>query len=72
MKLRNNLLNLDLNKICNYLIQSPYLQSGDIVGLLSTARSFTKKEVQPFIDLLSTWGLKVKIGNTADKKYHQF
>lgn len=54
------------------MILQPYLQKGDTVGLLSTARSFTKKEVEPFAELLISWGLKVKIGNTANKVSHQF
>lgn len=49
-----------------------YLKSGDIVGLLSTARSFTTKDIEPFIELLRSWGLKVKIGNTANQVSHQF
>jgi len=54
------------------LIVQPYLQKGDTVGLLSTARSFTKKEIKPFIELLKAWGLKVKAGNTLNKVNYQF
>ena len=50
----------------------PYLQNGDTVGLLSTARSFSKKAINPFVGLLKSWGLKVKMGNTTDKVDHQF
>jgi len=50
----------------------PYLQNGDTVGLLSTARSFSKKAINPFVELLKSWGLKVKMGNTTDKVDHQF
>jgi len=54
------------------LIIPPYLKSGDTLGIVSTARSFTIAEVQPFVQLLESWGLKVKLGNTLGKVHHQF
>jgi len=54
------------------LIIPPYLKSGDTVGIISTARSFTFIEVQPFVELLESWGLKVQLGNTLGKVHHQF
>jgi len=54
------------------LIPNTYLQIGDTIGVLSTARSFTTKEIEPFVGLAKTWGLKVKTGNTADKIEHIF
>lgn len=50
----------------------PHLKIDDRVGLLSTARSFTFKDIEPFVELLQTWGLKVKIGNTVNITNHQF
>lgn len=54
------------------MIIPPYLKPGDTVGVLSTARSFTLNEVQPFVHLLESWGLKVQLGNTLGKVHHQF
>jgi len=54
------------------LIIPPYLKPGDAVAIISTARSFTLTEVQPFVLLLESWGLKVEMGNTLGKTHHQF
>ncbi len=42
----------------------PYLQKGDTVALVCTARKFTVAEAQPAIELLESWGLKVLLGKT--------
>jgi len=54
------------------LIIPPYLKPGDTVAIVSTARSFTLTEVQPFVTLLESWNLKVRLGNTLGKIHHQF
>lgn len=46
------------------MIIPPYLKKGDTVALLCTARKFTPEEAQPAIELLQSWGLKVKLGET--------
>ncbi len=46
------------------MIIPPYLKKGDCVGLVCTARKFTAEEAQPALQLLESWGLKVKLGNT--------
>jgi len=68
----NYLLNLCRNKRKLILIVKSYLEVGDKVGLLSTARSFTFKDIEPFVELLQAWGLIVKIGNTANQMDYQF
>ncbi len=42
----------------------PYLQKGDTVAIVCTARKFSKEEAQPGIDLLTSWGLNVVLGDT--------
>ena len=42
----------------------PYLKKGDTVAVVCTARKFFPEEAKPAIDLLESWGLKVKLGKT--------
>lgn len=42
----------------------PYLIKGDTVAIVCTARKFFPEEAKPAIDLLESWGLKVKLGKT--------
>lgn len=49
-----------------------YLKKGDTVGILSTARKFTKEQLNFTLDLLEDWGLKVVIGQSIDAEQHQF
>ena len=42
----------------------PYLKKGDTVAIVCTARKFFPEDAKPAIDLLESWGLKVKLGKT--------
>ena len=42
----------------------PYLQKGDTVAILATARKNIDNNLKPAIDLLHNWGLEVVIGKT--------
>ncbi|WP_338409465.1 LD-carboxypeptidase [uncultured Flavobacterium sp.] len=42
----------------------PYLKKGDTVALVCTARKFFPEDANPAIELLSSWGLKAKLGAT--------
>jgi muramoyltetrapeptide carboxypeptidase len=42
----------------------PYLQKGDTVAIVATARKNIDDNLKPAIDLLHSWGLKVVIGKT--------
>lgn len=42
----------------------PYLQKGDVVAIVSTARKNIDDNLKPAKDLLQSWGLKVVIGKT--------
>ena len=42
----------------------PYLKKGDTVAIVFSARKFFPEDAKPAIDLLESWGLKVKLGKT--------
>ncbi|WP_158730366.1 MULTISPECIES: LD-carboxypeptidase [unclassified Flavobacterium] len=46
------------------MITPPYLQKGDTIALVATARKNIDNNLQPAIDLLHSWGLEVIIGKT--------
>jgi muramoyltetrapeptide carboxypeptidase len=48
------------------------LQKGDTVGIISTARKVSRAEIEPAIELLKSWKLKVKIGKTIGNEFYQF
>ncbi len=54
------------------MIQPNYLQKNDTVAIVSTARKITLNKIQPAIDLMNSWGLKVVVGETIGFKDHQF
>ena len=45
-----------------------YLKKGDTVGIVAPARKITKEEIQPSLDLIQNWGLKIVSGKNL---YHQ-
>jgi len=48
------------------------LEKGDTIGILSTARKISKKELKTAIDLFSSWGLEVKLGKYLFEEQNQF
>jgi muramoyltetrapeptide carboxypeptidase len=56
------------------LIYKPanYLNKGDRVCILCTARSASENELVPAKKLLESWDLRVSYGKTINKKNHQF
>ncbi len=50
----------------------PYLKKGDTILIIATARARSKEAIQPAIDTLKSWGLKVVTGPNAFKTHHQF
>jgi muramoyltetrapeptide carboxypeptidase len=48
-----------------------YLQKGDTVAIVSTARKNLDDNLKPAIDQLHSWGLEVVIGKTNGLEYHQ-
>ena len=53
------------------MITPPFLQKGDTVAIVSTARKNIDDNLKPTIDLLEGWGLNVKIGKTIGLYYYQ-
>ena len=54
------------------LLRPPYLQKGDTIVILSTARKVTHEELTTSMQLFESWGLKVKLGSTIGLADHQF
>jgi muramoyltetrapeptide carboxypeptidase len=54
------------------LIIPPYLHPGDTIGITSPAGFITIPEVQPALQLIESWGFKVKLGNTIGKRDFTF
>lgn len=50
----------------------PYLKDGDTIGITSPAGYITEKEIEPAIQQIENWGLKVKIGSSIGKRDHTF
>jgi len=53
------------------MITPKFLQKGDTIGILATARKIDLVNLQPAIKLLESWGLHVIIGKTIGKEDHQ-
>jgi len=52
--------------------QPPYLRKGNKIGIIATARKITKEELQPAVDVLTSWGLEVIFGKNLFQAQHQF
>jgi muramoyltetrapeptide carboxypeptidase len=48
------------------------IKVGDKIGLISTARKITMTEIQPAIDILKSWGLKIILTDSLFYEDHQF
>lgn len=53
------------------MMTPPFLQKGDTVAIVSTARKNIDDNLKPTIALLEGWGLNVKIGKTIGLDYYQ-
>ncbi|MEI6766499.1 MAG: LD-carboxypeptidase [Bacteroidota bacterium] len=54
------------------MITPQALKAGDTIGIVSTARKITEKELEPAVGLFESWGLKVIFGKNifhADNQY---
>lgn len=50
------------------LLTPPFLKPGDTIGITCPAGDITAKEIQPSVDLIQSWGFRIKIGDTVGKK----
>lgn len=53
------------------MITPPYLQKGDTVAILATARKNIEDNLKPTIDLLHSWGLEAVVGSTIGLDFNQ-
>lgn len=50
----------------------PNLKDGDIIGITAPAGFITLQEIKPAIQVMQSWGYKIQIGDTIDKKDFTF
>ena len=50
----------------------PYLNKGDEIRIISTARKISQEELEPAVGFLKSNGYKVSFGQNLFKQYHQF
>lgn len=53
-------------------MRSLSLTAGDTIGVIATARKISLPEIQPAIDVLNSWGLKVVVGKSIGAEHFQF
>jgi muramoyltetrapeptide carboxypeptidase len=49
----------------------PFLQKGDTIAIVATARKNMDDNLKPAISWLKSWGLEVVVGNSIGLEYHQ-
>ena len=54
------------------MITPSYLQPGNKVGIIATARKISLEEIKPSLAALESWGLHPIIGNTIDLEDNQY
>ena len=54
------------------MITPPILRQGDTVGIIAPARKIEENDIIPFLELLSAWGLKYKMGKHLFGQNHQY
>jgi len=54
------------------LIAPPFLKPGDYIGLVASARKVSAEELAPAINLLESWGLKVRLPKNIYSISNQF
>ncbi|HWK02821.1 MAG TPA: LD-carboxypeptidase [Puia sp.] len=50
----------------------PYLAPGDTIGITCPAGFITAKEIQPAVQLIESWGFKIRVGDTVGKRDFTF
>ena len=54
------------------MVTPPYLQPGDKIGIVSTARRITETELKPALKAFADWGLNVALGKNLFEIDNQF
>jgi len=50
----------------------PYLKKGDVIGITAPAGFITLPQIQPAVQLMESWGYKIKIGATIGQRQNTF
>ncbi|HTE25657.1 S66 peptidase family protein [Flavitalea sp.] len=50
----------------------PYLKKGDLIGITCPAGFISHEAIRPSINLMESWGYRIKIGNTVGKRDFTF
>lgn len=50
------------------LIVPPFLKPGDTIGITCPAGDITAKDIEPAVQLIESWGFRIKVGDTVGKK----
>lgn len=56
----------------SFIITPSYLKKGDKIGIVAPARKISREELQPAIDIFSSWGLEVVLGKNIFNQENQF
>jgi muramoyltetrapeptide carboxypeptidase len=54
------------------MITPPTLKKGDTVGIVAPARKVSKQEIEGFLEVLDSWGLKWKLGDNLFQQHFIF
>ncbi|MFN8437305.1 MAG: LD-carboxypeptidase [Cytophagales bacterium] len=54
------------------MIIPPFLKEGDTVRVVAPARKVNAEEIEPQLQILKDWGLKIKYSPSFYSEYHQF
>src|SRR4026207_2501006 len=53
-------------------VSPPALKNGDIIGITAPAGYITQDEIQSAVKQMESWGYKIKVGDTIDKRDFTF
>ncbi|HEY5968927.1 MAG TPA: LD-carboxypeptidase [Chitinophagaceae bacterium] len=55
-----------------FFVTPPFLRAGDIIGITSPAGYITTEELRSAVQKMESWGYKIQIGETIDKRDFTF
>lgn len=53
-------------------VAPPHLKGGDVIGITAPAGYITHEEIQSAVQKMESWGYKIKVGDTIDKRDFTF
>src|SRR4051812_39711349 len=54
------------------MLSPAYLNKGDKIAIVATARKVSREELQPGVEILQSWGLEVVFGKNLFNACHQY